>query len=663
MNNAGIRLFPLLLYPLTLLMACGTLAVAGQSALSSQRADFLTAEKALRQQDRKTYLRLKSRLPDYPLYPYLVYRELTGNPGKLTGERVEQFLENYGDTPLARRMRNVWLDQLSRQGRWDDYRTFYRPVNNTRRHCRYLQAQLNTGHAGEAMGQVEEIWLHGRSQPRACDPVFKAWREAGRLTPSLVWQRIGLAMAARQKGLASYLGRYLTAGDKDVLALWLEIHNRPRRILDAEKFSDPHPYREQILLHGVQRLARKQPEKAEAAWNTISRLYNFNDDQRYQANRAIALGSLRDPGPDLLERFDRIEPRETDKYLLETRIRAALSRQDWQMAKKWISALPQELAETERWRYWRARALEGSGDREKARAILEELAGNRSYHGFLAADRIDGPYHLEHQPLEVNLYLIGNLSIKSGVSRARELYLLNRFLDARREWRMATADLDTRDLQAAAKIAQSWGWYDQAIFTLARTGYWDDLELRFPIEHDQYVDRAVDKRQLDKSWIFAVVRQESAFAPDARSPAGALGLMQLMPGTARSVANRLKLPPPGKRRLLRPSTNINLGTAYLRQVMDRLDDNAVLATAAYNAGPHRVMKWLPDETTPADIWVETIPFSETRRYTQLVLSYAVIYDKRLGREPRRLENSMAPVQPLGTLATRTSGVKTSRAAL
>jgi len=663
MNNAGKWLYSLLLYPIMLLIFFGAAPVAGQSDLVGQRAVFLTAEKALRQGDRKTYQRLKGTLQNYPLFPYLEYQELTGDPNGLTRERAERFLVDYADTPLARRMRNHWLDRLSRQGRWEAYRTFYRSGGNTRRHCLYLQAQLKTGHAGEAMDQVEDIWLHGRSQPRACDPVFKAWREAGRLTPSLVWQRIGLAMAARQTGLARYLGRYLTPGDKDILALWLEIHNRPHRIVDADKFSDPHPYREQILLHGVQRLARRQPEKAEAAWKTISRRYNFNDDQQYQANRAIARGNLRDPGPDILERLDRIEPRETDKYLLEARIRAALSRQDWQMAKKWISALPQELAETERWRYWRARALEESGDREKAHAILEELAGNRSYHGFLAADRIDVPYHLEHQPLEVNLYLIGNLSIKSGVSRARELYLLNRFLDARREWRMATADLDNKDLQAAAKIAQSWGWYDQAIFTLARTGYWNDLELRFPIEHDQYVDRAVDKRQLDKSWIFAVVRQESAFAPDARSPAGALGLMQLMPGTARSVANRLKLPPPGKRRLLRPSTNIDLGTAYLRQVMDRLDDNAVLATAAYNAGPNRVMKWLPDETTPADIWVETIPFKETRRYTQLVLSYAVIYDERLGREPRRLENSMAPVQPLGTLATRTSGVKTSRAAL
>ena len=306
------------------------------------------------------------------------------------------------------------------------------------------------------------------------------------------------------------------------------------------------------------------------------------------------------------------------------------------MAEKWISALPRELADSERWRYWRARALEGSGDQEKAQAILEELAGERSYYGFLAADRTGRPYHLLHQPLEVSLYRVGHLSIKPGVRRARELFLLNRFLDARREWRMATADLDNQDLQAAAKIAQSWDWYDQAIFTLARTGYWDDLELRFPIEHDQYVDRAVDKRQLDKSWIFAVVRQESAFASDARSSAGALGLMQLMPGTAKSVARRLKLPTPGKRKLLRPSINIELGTAYLRQVLDRLDDNAVL---------------------------ETIPFSETRRYTQLVLSYSVIYDERLGREPRRLENSMPPVQPLETVATRTSGDRKSSTAL
>jgi soluble lytic murein transglycosylase len=201
-------------------------------------------------------------------------------------------------------------------------------------------------------------------------------------------------------------------------------------------------------------------------------------------------------------------------------------------------------------------------------------------------------------------------------------------------------------LQAAAKLAERYGWHDRAIFTLARTGYWDDLELRFPLEHAALVKHNAELQGIDIAWVFAVMRQESAFMSNARSHAGAMGLMQLMPSTARQVAkNVLKTPPPRRQDLFEPDTNIALGSAYLKQMKGRLGDSAVLATAAYNAGPHRVTRWLPEETLPADIWIELVPFKETRGYLKRVLAYTVIYEKRMGRQPKRLEQRLHPVPP------------------
>jgi len=240
-----------------------------------------------------------------------------------------------------------------------------------------------------------------------------------------------------------------------------------------------------------------------------------------------------------------------------------------------------------------------------------------------------------------------------GALRARELMRLGRGRDARREWRHLTLNMEPADLKAAAGLARQWEWHDQAIFTLARSGFWDDLELRFPVEHLELVEQYAERNGLGVPWVLAVMRQESAFAEDARSHAGATGLMQLMPATARGVARRLGRKRPSRSSLMQAEHNIPLGTAYLSEVYEQLDRHPVLATAAYNAGPHRVLRWLPRHTQEADIWVETIPFDETRNYVKRVMAYAVIYEKRLGLEPGSIMQRMRPVR--GTLERKTSG--------
>jgi soluble lytic murein transglycosylase len=217
--------------------------------------------------------------------------------------------------------------------------------------------------------------------------------------------------------------------------------------------------------------------------------------------------------------------------------------------------------------------------------------------------------------------------------RARELYFLDRQVDARREWFQALRLLNTQQIKQAAVLASSWKWHDSAIKTVARTPHRSDYSLRFPMPFKRQVFNYADAKQLDPSVIYGVIRRESLFDPLAKSEVGALGLMQLMPSTARRVARSLGLKIPRQSDILEIDNNINFGTQYFRSVLNRFDNNVSLAAAAYNAGPRNVKNWLPRENDmPADLWVETVPFKETRNYVQAVLAYATVFDKSLGRD-------------------------------
>jgi len=266
-------------------------------------------------------------------------------------------------------------------------------------------------------------------------------------------------------------------------------------------------------------------------------------------------------------------------------------------------------------------------------SLLEDLSNKSSYYGFLAADRLKREYRIEQENAassEVNEEEF--LADNPHMLRARELYYLNRLVDAKREWFQALRYLDQDQIKQAATLASRWQWHDSAIRTVAKTPHRSDYILRFPMPYKQQVLEHAQARELDPSLIYGVMRRESLFDPLARSRVGALGLMQLMPSTARHVAQSLGMKSPRKSDILRVENNIRFGTHYLRTVMNRFDNNVALAAAAYNAGPSNVKRWLPrDSVMSADLWVETVPYKETRNYVQAVLAYSTVFDKSLGQ--------------------------------
>jgi len=634
---------PLYLLAIVLLVAADTSLAA---RIDDQRATFVQAEQALERGSLREFERLRKGLHDYPLYPYLEYQDLSKRLAKTGSAEVSRFLKTYQNTPLADMLRADWLQQLARQKRWSDYLRFYQPSQNVTRRCQRLHALIATGKPEQAMPEVAEIWLHGKSQPKACDPVFDAWTKAGHRTPDLVWQRIEKAMEAGEWRLAEYLGRSLSDADQVWLKRWVRLYRNPERAGETDRYGAAHPYREAMLSHAVRRLARWDGMRALQLWQDIKPRYPFDRAEIQRTEHYIVRNLVRTPDDRAYAFIRGVEVGTQDLKAQEARIRAALLREDWQQVLRWIDELPAGERDQEHWTYWRARALAGSGDETSAGALYAGLALERSYYGFLAADQLGVEYHLSHAETPASDELVRQIAAMDGVNRAQELVALRRWTDARREWREATSGMDSAHLKAAAKLAKQRGWHDQAIFTLARTGYWDDLELRFPLEHAKLVEQNARQNGIDIAWVFAVMRQESAFMDDARSHAGAMGLMQLMPATARNVARDvLKRKPPRSRELFDPDVNIALGSAYLGQVKGQLGNSAVLATAAYNAGPHRVARWLPERTLPADIWIELVPFSETRGYLQRVLAYTVIYEKRMGKTPIRLNQRLHPVPP------------------
>ena len=616
-------------------------------------AGFRAAERALQTGDRTAFASLLEGLRDDPLYPYLRFAALDADPAAATDGAIEALLAEFPATPPAERRRAAYVKRLAAAGRWADLVRVYRDDDDSaEQRCLYLRALMETGQADEALtaARLEPLWLVPRPQPAACEPLFAAWRARGGLDTALVWRRIRLAMAAGETALARQLGTRLPAAERPWLERWLAVQARPALVLEAQQETGQpaasHPLAAAILADGIGRLARSDPRGAAGAFE--SGRASLAADQAALDAAAAAVGRALTAAADPrgLAIWDLMSARVDNLEAQELRLRAAIGRGDWARVAAWVQRMPDLTEKRDRWLYWLGRAQSALGDETAAGASFAQAARNRSFWGFLAADRLGLPYHLESRPVPAEPERVRRLSEAPALARIVALRRLGREADMRREWRTLTRGLAAPDLLAAALVAQALGWYDQAIFTLKRADYWDDLQLRFPLGYRDLVEEQARQTGLAADWVYGVLRQESVFNASVASAAGALGLMQLMPATARQVAVQLGLPAPAPTAILDPELNIRLGANYLAQLRDRFG-HAALVTAAYNAGPQRVVRWLPARDTAADLWIAAIPYEETRGYVERVLAYRVIYRARLGLEPERLSDLLPPVPARG----------------
>ncbi|MGD8176486.1 transglycosylase SLT domain-containing protein [Marinimicrobium sp. ARAG 43.8] len=605
----------------------------------AQRQRFLDARDALSRRQMSRYRELRATLDDYPLTPYLDYRELTRNLAKKTAsDEIAAFLQREQGSYLARQLRRQWLDRLARQERWDDYLQFYdESVRRTELHCYALKARLQNGD-DSVLDEVASLWNVPTSQPNACDDVFDAWMAAGRLTSDIAWERYTKALRARHYHLADYIARQMPEPWQKRAKLLREVDRHPETLTQTRRFAEQSEAMQTIITHGLQRLARTDAPQALSLWRGYDAQQLFSNHARLATQETIARRLIYQDHRELADNLLATVPALNSSDLIESLIRDALRHLDWERAYTWLNQLPADARDTERWRYWRARMIEEldlDNTGPEPRDLYTAVAATRSFYGFLSADKLGIDYRLLDQPAPVSETTLAAVEQHPALQRARELLLIDDVNNASREWFFTVPTLPHEQILAAGKLAQQWGWHRKGIQAMINARFWDDLQVRFPLAYAEYVQSAAQETSVHPHLLFAIARQESAFMPHARSPAGAMGLMQLMPATARQTAQRAGVSY-RQADLLSPEKNIALGSRYLNELLDEFDGNRILAAAAYNAGPYRVKQWLKDtgERIPYDVWIETIPFSETRGYVQNVLSYSVIYGYRMGEKNR-----------------------------
>ncbi|SDG84888.1 soluble lytic murein transglycosylase [Pseudomonas flavescens] len=617
---------------LSCLILCATTATLSQAAsLTQQRQYYDEAKAALAKGDKGPYQRYASALRDYPLTPYLAYDELTARLKGASNAEIEAFLAAHGDLPQANWMKLRWLRWLAERGEWQTFAKYYDPnLNFTELDCLNGQRQLNQGQTAEGYANAERLWLVGKSQPEACDRLFDRWAAEGQLTEQRRWQRAKLAAEARNYSLATFLSKDLPTLSNHGKLL-VEVAQKPQILTQTARFTPTDDAMGDVVSLGLRRLARQDPEQALSLLEGYSRRLQFSEQEKVSIANEIGLTLARRFDPRALEVMAKYDPNLSDDTVSEWRARLLLRQGRWDEAYKLISRMPESLASTNRWRYWQARSLQLAQPNGKgAQPLFHSLAKERDFYGFMAADQVKEPYYLKNAPLPLSAAVIKKVRNAPGIRRAMEFHDRGQIVDGRREWYHASRHFDRDELVTQARLAYDMAWYFPAIRTISQAKYWDDLDVRFPMAHREPLTTEARKRGLHSSWVFAITRQESGFMADAKSNVGAMGLMQVMPATAKETARKFGIPLSNPNNALLPSVNIQLGTAYLSQIYGQFNGNRVLASAAYNAGPGRVRQWLRGASHLSyDVWVENIPFNETRQYVQNVLSYAVIYGDKL----------------------------------
>ena len=571
------------------------------------------------------YQEMRDALKDYPLEVDLDFSVKLGQLHDMTAEEARLFMASAKGTPLASRFLVAYLRHKAQDRRWQSFLGVLDAAPAMPElQCYYYRAQLATGDRDTAFQGAERLWDVGFSQDDACDPLFDRWIASRGLNDGVIWSRALKAFDAKNGHLIRYVKRFASVPlqrDLDELAA---VYRRPSRVKGVHYQGTAR--HADILVAGVVRLAQLNPSRAYQTFRSLRENAEFTDAHMETVTSAIARHSLfaeRSPAPS--EWVDAQVAALRDDDLTVIWLRKAIGNGEWQAVLDGIDWLSSDLRSQDRWRYWSARSLESLGEKD-TQLLWESLATERSFHGFLAADRLSRDYQL-NAALPATPLPAFTQSVRLGVGRAQELMALGDWRQAKEQWRHTLNQMRQAERASLGEVALQRGWPDLATDAANAGASWNRLDLRFPHSYWQIFQSVGDELQVDPYELLSLARRESGLYPRARSKVGARGLMQLMPATARSVANERKEVYGGASSLYDPETNITLGATYYVDLLSRFEGNRVKALAAYNAGPSRVVRWTEEEMA-VDQWVDSIPFGETREYVQAVLAYLVIYRMR-----------------------------------
>ncbi len=633
-------LFPALVRALVVM----TLLLAAYPARAESTDDaLLRAHTAWQLRDIPTLEKYNKTLANDPLSDYALYWLLDAKlnqPGASLNSEVQTFFARFPASPLSDALRISWLKALGRAQDWDNFAAQVTPatLDDPEVVCYQLQSRLYR-HDQSALREARALWLGRKTQPDSCDPVFRLLAAQNAITQDDIWSALRQALGSSNLNLVRYINSFLSPFQglgEDALTL---AYVRPTQFLENQDPRDASPATRELTLFALGQLAARYPQQAADTWTGIAHYFTPRD-QSYGWLQIAWQGEMLH-NPNALVWFRGIPETLMDDSLRAWRARAALGQENWEELLHAINTMSPAESGKPAWRYWKARALKELGQPAEAMALLNALSQEFHYYGLLALEELGGHFTPPAQPAPFGADEVEPLQPR--FDRALRLHRLGLNPESQFEWMVANRSLTPRQHLAASALANREHWVDRAIYSIERAGDQQDFELLFPLAFGNELRQRAQQNQLDPAWVFGMVRQESHFFPEARSRTGAMGLMQLMPATARWAAQRIPLRTFRSTMTNQVDINLQLGTLYLHHLLKQLGD-PILATAAYNAGPNRALRWVSDKPQDAAIFIETIPISETRNYVQRVMFNTTIYAYRLGTPPFSLRQRIGVIQ-------------------
>jgi len=565
------------------------------------------------------------------------------------------FLARHPDSLPAERLRADWLKTLGARADWARYLAEYPRLERpeTLHRCYAHRAEWARGDRSRA-NEAVALWFTGRELPSACVPLFAQLIEAGLINEADIWRRLRLALEAGHPRVARSVAQALPESQRPDAALFDRATRDPLQTLRSGLDSARRGDRE-LALYALDRLARS--DSAQAARVLADWSPRFTEDERRAARARLGAWAARRHEAAALGWFAQAGVQGVTDSQREWWVRAALRAGDWPTVARVIDSMSEGLRAQPSWQYWRARAALATDARATAMPLLLALSRRHDYYGQLAQEELGPVIGSPKAHTKSSGEAIEAMQRQPGIARALALHEMGARSEANAEWNWTIRRFNDTQLLAAAEIARRAEWYDRAIHTAERTRELHDFELRFPAPFRELAREASRQNGLDEAWVFGLIRQESRFVSVARSRVGASGLMQIMPATARWIAGRLGVRGFQPSDIQDPATNIRFGTYYLRHALTTLDGSPVLATAAYNAGASRAQRWRDSRPMEAAVYIESIPFAETRDYVKKVKSNAMHYAVRFGQPSVLLKDR------LGVVPARTRPVTAEPAGL
>jgi len=580
-------------------------------------------------------------LGDYPLRYLLDYAYLKENFSPANLPTIQAFIKKNSEHKISNDLQRSYLYYLAKNRYWSEYLTFYPALPKSRDlKCYQFQAKIALNKAQNIWPDVEKTWLTGYSLPNACDPVLAYYFANKKITQPLIWERFKLAYQSNQTSLLRYLSKLINTSNQSIAQELLDVNQAPEKILTNDLFKQRKDSQYDLLIPTIQRLARKNINLGMDAYALYNKKIGFNASEKNTLKKYLVNRILIHERSALFPWLDKELPSLHDDSLVERRIRYAIKHNNWADIEFWIQQLSASQKLNSKWQYWQARVFENNNASQKADLLYKKLANTRTYYGFLAAQKLGLTYQFNALVVPNNLKSLS--PYETALAHIGELFFQKHITLLKREWEGLLQGKNIDQQRQLGLYAKQNGWSHLSVVASIRSKSWDALNIRFPEVKPDIFNYTADKYKIASSYIYAITRQESSFDEYANSPAGAKGYMQLMPGTAKETARKIGLTDyKSTAQLSEGEINLQLGGAYLNMLLERYQGNRVLATAAYNAGPNRVDRWLANaqkNNLSMDSWVESIPYNETRRYVKNVLAYNVIYQHILDKPLEFLTN-------------------------